>query len=511
MNGHFKVFQLDFNVYFSGKDWTTVTERNVYNLFIKSNLFMKQKKARSNRQSLICLLICSLMGFFSTSCQDDKKNSEVYDPSQPVIFTEFTPTEGALRTRLYIYGSNFGNDVSKIHVSIGGQSAKVIGANGNAIHCMVPRRAFNGDVNIKIENEQGEMVIDYTFEQKFSYQSKIMVSTLCGKVDELGHSAMKDGSFKDAEFTKPYWLALDKYGDEKALYLTEQELALRKISLDNEDVSTVVTNGQGGFFRMQGLTFHPDGDTLFIADDNGRGDKGMMAVAYLLRSRHFNTANPYVYDRCSYSCAIHPTAKGLYYNTYFKAAIMKARAQFNEQSQQWESKQLFNVIENDREGWSSSLVFHPEGKYLYIVGLESLLRSDYNNGELQPPYKVAGELFSGGYADGMGSNARFSSPSQGVFVKNEDYVNAGKDDVYDFYLCDTGNHCIRKITPEGAVSTYAGRGTASADGKVDGYIDGDLRTEARFLEPTGIAYDEDNGTFYIADRGNKRIRFIAIE
>ena len=88
---------------------------------------MKQKKAKSNRQSLICLLICSLMGFFSTSCQDDKKNSEVYDPSQPVVFTEFTPTEGALRTRLYIYGSNFGNDVSKIHVSIGGQSAKVIG------------------------------------------------------------------------------------------------------------------------------------------------------------------------------------------------------------------------------------------------------------------------------------------------------------------------------------------------------------------------------------------------
>ena len=171
----------------------------------------------------------------------------------------------------------------------------------------------------------------------------------------------------------------------------------------------------------------------------------------------------------------------------------------------------FNVIENDREGWSSSLVFHPEGKYLYVVGLESVLRCDYNNGELQPPYKVAGELFTSGYKDGMGSDARFSSPCQGVFVKNKDYVNAGKEDVYDFYLCDAGNHCIRKITPEGAVSTYAGRGTASADGKVDGYIDGDLRTEARFLEPTGIAYDEDNGTFYIADRGNKRIRFIAIE
>ncbi len=53
---------------------------NVYNLFIKSNLFMKQEKAKNNRQSLICLLICSSMNFVFASCQDDKRAPEVYDP-----------------------------------------------------------------------------------------------------------------------------------------------------------------------------------------------------------------------------------------------------------------------------------------------------------------------------------------------------------------------------------------------------------------------------------------------
>ena len=468
-------------------------------------------KKQRKRLSLAGLLLCSLMSFWLASCQDDDQDSGAYDPSRPVTFKEFTPTEGALRTRLFIYGENFGSDVSRIHVTIGGQEAKVIGANGTTIHVMVPRRAFEGTIRVWMTDAQGAIVTDYTFEQKFNYQSKIAVSTLCGKVDELGNSAMKDGSFEDAEFSKPYWLAIDTHSEGKDLYLTEQELAVRKIDLLNEQVTTTITNGQGGFFRIQGLTFHPDGDTLFVADDNGRSDKGMMAIAYLLRSKQFKTANPYVYDRCSYSCAVHPIDKDVYYNTYFKAGIMKARVQYNEQTHQWESVQLFNVIENDREGWGNSIVFHPEGKYLYIVGMESIFKCEYNNGELQPPYKVAGQLFTSGYADGMGDQALFSNPSQGVFVKNDDYVAARKEDVYDFYVCDTNNHCIRKVTPEGAVTTYAGRGTASADGKVDGYIDGDLRLEARFKEPTGIAYDEESGTFYIADRGNKRIRFIAIE
>lgn len=470
---------------------------------------MKQKKAK--RRNFICLFICSLMGFYLASCQDDKKSTDGYDSSQPVVFTEFAPTEGALRTRFYIYGNNFGKDPSKIHVSIGGKVANVIGANGYSIYCMVPRRAFSGEVNVRIVNDQGETMVDYTFDKKFNYQSKIQVSTLCGKVDELGNSAMKDGTFEEAQFTNPYWLAIDKHNAEKTIYLTEQNLAIRKMDINNEKVSTVITNGQGSFTRMQTLAFHPDGDTLFVADDNGRNDEGTQAIAYLLRSKNFKTANPYVYDRCSYSCAIHPIDKGVYYNTYFKAAIMKAKARFDAVSQKWKSKEVFKIIENDREGYPTYLTFHPEGKYLYATGFKCIFKCEYKNGELQPPYTFAGEAWQGGYKDGMGSTARFEDLAQGVFVKNEDYVNANKEDVYDFYVCDMSNHCIRKITPEGIVTTYAGRGSMSSDSQVSGYIDGDLRKEARFNKPSGLAYDEEDGTFYIADFGNKRIRFIAVE
>lgn len=44
-----------------------------------------------------------------------------------------------------------------------------------------------------------------------------------------------------------------------------------------------------------------------------------------------------------------------------------------------------------------------------------------------------------------------------------------------------------------------------------GYVDGDLRQEARFDRPKGIAYDEATDTYYIGDGSNRRIRKIAYE
>jgi hypothetical protein len=44
-----------------------------------------------------------------------------------------------------------------------------------------------------------------------------------------------------------------------------------------------------------------------------------------------------------------------------------------------------------------------------------------------------------------------------------------------------------------------------------GYVDGDLREEARFYHPTGLAYNESTNTFYVGDRANRRVRKIAME
>ena len=52
---------------------------------------------------LIAVLICCL---FFIGCKDNKVDITQYDPSQPIVFTDFTPKMGGMRTRLYIKGQH---------------------------------------------------------------------------------------------------------------------------------------------------------------------------------------------------------------------------------------------------------------------------------------------------------------------------------------------------------------------------------------------------------------------
>lgn len=99
-------------------------------------------------------------------------------------------------------------------------------------------------------------------------------------------------------------------------------------------------------------------------------------------------------------------------------------------------------------------------------------------------------LFAGssnGFADGQDTSARFSFPS-GLVI----------DDDGNMFVADRGNHRIRKITPNGYVSTFAGT--------VKGYSDG-KGPDACFCSPIGITIDAFSD-IYVADYGNHRIRKI---
>src|SRR5699024_4091648 len=96
-----------------------------------------------------------------------------------------------------------------------------------------------------------------------------------------------------------------------------------------------------------------------------------------------------------------------------------------------------------------------------------------------------------------------------VLVKNPAY--AGQQNQYDFYFAEQGNHDIRILTPKGKVTTFAGRGSSSIDSDPYGYVDGELRTEARFDRPQGLGYDSVNHVFYVGDWQNHCIRKIALE
>lgn len=96
-----------------------------------------------------------------------------------------------------------------------------------------------------------------------------------------------------------------------------------------------------------------------------------------------------------------------------------------------------------------------------------------------------------GYVNGAATDAEFYGP-QGLAVDAQGNV----------FVADFGNNVIRKITPDGTVSTFAGNTNA-------GYVNG-AATVAEFSSPVGIAIDK-TGILYVADQNNNMIRKITAD
>ncbi len=88
-----------------------------------------------------------------------------------------------------------------------------------------------------------------------------------------------------------------------------------------------------------------------------------------------------------------------------------------------------------------------------------------------------------GFADGVGTDAAFDTPS-----------HLALDESGNLYVADTGNHAIRRVTPDGVVTTVAGDG-------IPGAGEG---SSARLNGPVGVAVDR-AGRVVVADTYNDRI------
>jgi sugar lactone lactonase YvrE len=102
---------------------------------------------------------------------------------------------------------------------------------------------------------------------------------------------------------------------------------------------------------------------------------------------------------------------------------------------------------------------------------------------------LAGRALVVGAANGSGTNALFSDPAAIITDANG-----------NFYVADSQNNAIRKITTNGVVTTFAGQlgipGNVNATG-----------TNAQFNAPCGLAFDA-NGNLFVSDTGNNTIREI---
>jgi sugar lactone lactonase YvrE len=161
-------------------------------------------------------------------------------------------------------------------------------------------------------------------------------------------------------------------------------------------------------------------------------------------------------------------------------------------------------VEGHADGSCSEATFNkPEGiavnskGYLYIADTYN-----YTIREISPDGVVktfAGKAGEMGNANGKGSQSRFNMPL-GIAIDGADNIYIA-DANYDG--TPSGNCTIRKISPEGEVTTIAGRAG------VTGYADG-KGNRARFNRPVGITVTKD-GVVYIADTEADTIRKITAD
>jgi hypothetical protein len=141
-------------------------------------------------------------------------------------------------------------------------------------------------------------------------------------------------------------------------------------------------------------------------------------------------------------------------------------------------------------GSSGNLLNPHSGKIysgtFYFACNNAVLQANLSTGVIA---LLAGNISTTGTTDGTGAAARFNYPADITF------------DGSNYYICDYTNHTIRKMTTAGVVTTFAGSAGVSGTTDASG-------GSARFNLPYGITNDGTN--LWVCDSGNHTIRKIVI-
>lgn len=418
---------------------------------------------------------------FFTSC-GDKSSDDVlpdYDSSKPVVLSSFHPDSGRIAERVILEGENFGTDILRIKVYFNNKSAAVISSTGNRIHALVPR--MPGDTCI-VSVVVGDDSTVYA--RNFHYKTSISVSTITGN----GTTTFKTGNLAEATL-KPYYLSID---DEYNIFVSVRESSDYGIVKVSEEDNSVIPLIMGASSLITPNALCPDVLTGIIYVPCETSITTYYTCdpkeAWAPRVRNFTWRNlngfPLPTNSWKHSMGF-CRLDGYVYTRFFEGQIVKIDPRTMEA----------DVIYQTSNGTCVGVTFdplHPE--MLYIAGRSGGMAGGIYSMDVRDPANTYRRLNSSGngYRDGELSEALFYNPWQ-IFFDPEGYL----------YIADEGNHCIRRIRPDHIVETVVG--TPGTAGMKDGGKD-----DAQFNSPRGVGVDKD-GTVYVADYGNSRIRKLAIE
>lgn len=404
---------------------------------------------------------------------------------QAPTISGLSPDTGAEGATVTITGVNFSASIINNLVRFNGALALVTAATTTRLTVIVPEDGSTGKVTVQVGSQTAISAED------FVYGATKTVSTLAGS----GLFGFADGTGTAAQFNHPIGIALDAAGN---IYVTDAENnRIRKVT-STGTVTTLAGDGTAGsadgdgtaarFLSPRGVVLDASGN-LYIADGiNNRIRKitptGTVTTLAGSGTRGSTDGNG-VSAQFDFPKGIAIDASGnLYVADDLNARIRKVTPTGTVST-------LAGSTLGFADGVGTAAQFNrPTGVAVDAAG--NVYVADSKNHRIRK-ITSTGEVSTlagstEGIADGLGTAAKFSEP-----------VGVAVDASGNVYVTDSDNNRIRKITPDGSVTTTAG-------GTLGGFTDGPAAT-ARFNSPSGVAVDA-SGHIYLSDRLNNRIRKI---
>ena len=396
------------------------------------------RKNLNNKHHLLLILagalgLATFTGCDSSTTAEDYVGVQVtdpYDPSQPVTITSFVPTSGGVGQQLVLHGSNFGNDVSQLHLTIGGKDAVIASVKSEALYCFVPSGAFTGEIVLTIGEGTNAKTVQAP--GKFDYQRKMVVGNLCGYINERGEAPWIDGPFETTTgFKNDGVMQFSPYNHDQLFVLYDKEPRLGEnqhgiqlVDLKERTVTTIINISMFNNERMRTIDFAVDpfayeehgllyqtgedelGNPTYYATPEWEAkaspkqlsyrehlivsvdqyDANFRAPAVWIVDRNvatgeFDNSSPHRLIACYNQCngaSLHPNGE-LYFSSYTQGEILRL-----DMDQYWATLPLDggaswdpNAIDNTAaferlikvqdNSYECQIDIHPTGQYAYIV------------------------------------------------------------------------------------------------------------------------------------------------
>ena len=422
-----------------------------------------------------------LITLFIASCSKDDGQAVTPAPTSNLAISSINPTSGPKNTTVLITGVDFSTTILSNTVTLNGKACTVNTASTTSLNITIPRGAGSGSINVTVA---GATVQTPNFEYVITPS---MVTTFAGST-----GGFADGTGSAAQFNLLSSVAFDATGN---VYVADSfNHKIRKISPIG--VVTTLAGSTQGFADGTGIAAQFDfpagiavdaSGNVYVADKNNHKIRKISSMG-LVTTFAGSTAGFADGNGISAQFYLpHGVALGNSGNVYVADLV-------NHKIRKISTTGMVTTLAGSTAGFSDGLgtaakFSSPDG--LAVDNLGNVYVADTDNQKIRKisPIGLVSTLAGStqGFANGIGNIAQFDKP-----------IGLAVDASGNVYVADQYNHKIRKISPTGLVTTFAGSTQGFANGTATG---------AQFSYPKGVAVDA-TGVVFVADTSNQKIRKI---